>query len=80
MTISGALAASGEFTRRILLAKPTGAADYYALRSRARQWDVGRVTVSVVGYEDLIEMKEAAGREQDLLDIHQLRDRHSAPE
>ena len=43
---SGALAASGEFTRRTLLTKPTGAADYYALRSRARQWDVGGVTVS----------------------------------
>jgi hypothetical protein len=30
------------------------------------------VTVWVVGYEDLIRMKEASGREQDLLDIHQL--------
>ena len=79
MTTPGALAASGEFTRAILLSKPTCTADYYALRSRARQWDAGVVTVCVVGYEDLIEMKEAAGREQDLLDIHQLRDRHSAP-
>jgi len=80
MTISGALAASGAFTHPILLSKPTGAADYDAMRSRARQSDAGGVTVWVVGYEDLIQMKEAAGREQDLLDIHQLRDRHTAPE
>ena len=50
------------------------------MRSCARQADAGGVTVWVVGYEDLIRMKEASGREQDLLDIHQLRDRHSAPE
>ena len=56
-----------------------GAADYDEMRSRARQADAGGVTVWVVGYEDLIRMKEASGREQDLLDIHQLRDRHSAP-
>lgn len=53
-----------------------GAADYDAMRSRARQADAGGVTVWVVGYEDLIRMKEASGREQDLLDIHQLRDLH----
>ncbi len=57
-----------------------GAAGYDEMRSRARQADAGGVTVWVVGYEDLIRMKEASGREQDLLDIHQLRDRHSAPE
>ena len=56
-----------------------GAADYDEMRSRGRQADAGGVTVWVVGYEDLIRMKEASGREQDLLDIHQLRDRHSAP-
>ena len=53
-----------------------GAADYDVMRSRARQADAGGVTVWVVGYEDLIRMKEASGREQDLLDIHQLRDLH----
>jgi predicted nucleotidyltransferase len=57
-----------------------GSADYDAMRARARQANAGGVTVWVVGYEDLIRMKEASGREQDLLDIHQLRDRHSAPE
>ncbi len=49
-----------------------GAADYEEMRSRARQANAGGVTVWVVGYEDLIRMKEASGREQDLLDIHQL--------
>ena len=53
-----------------------GSADYEAMRSRARQAVAGGVTVWVVGYEDLIRMKEASGREQDLLDIHQLRDLH----
>ncbi len=50
-----------------------GAADYEELRSRARQVHAAGVTVWVVGYEDLIRMKEASGREQDLLDIHQLK-------
>lgn len=58
----------------------SGAADYNAMRSRARQADAGGITVWVVGYEYLIRMKEASGQEQDLLDTHQLRDRHSAPE
>ncbi len=49
-----------------------GAADYEEMRSRARQANAGGVTVWVVGYEDLIRMKEASGREQDLLDIQQL--------
>lgn len=58
----------------------SGAADYNAMRSRARQADAGGVTVWVVGFEDLIRMKEASGREQDLRNIDKLRDRHSAPE
>lgn len=56
-----------------------GAADYDEMRSRARKADAGGVTVWVVGYEDLIRMKEASGREQDLLDIHQLRDLRLPP-
>lgn len=58
----------------------SGAADYNAMRSRTRQADVGGVTVWVVGYEYLIRMKEASGREQDLRNIDKLRNRHSAPE
>jgi len=52
-----------------------GAADYDQLKSRAREANAGGVSVWVVGYEDLIRMKEASGREQDLLDIHQLQDK-----
>jgi len=55
-----------------------GAAAYDEMRSRARQANAGGTTVWVVGYEDLIRMKVASGREQDLLDVHQLRDRQSA--
>lgn len=50
-----------------------GAVDYDQMRSRARRADAGGVSVWVVGYEDLIRMKEASGRDQDLLDIRQLR-------
>lgn len=57
-----------------------GAVEYDQMRSRARQADAGGVSVWVVGYEDLIRMKEASGREQDLLDIHQLRDRRLSTE
>ena len=55
-----------------------GAAAYDEMRSRARQANAGGTTVWVVGYADLIRMKVASGREQDLLDVHQLRDRQSA--
>jgi predicted nucleotidyltransferase len=50
-----------------------GAVDYDQMWSRARRADAGGVAVWVVGYEDLIRMKEASGRDQDLLDIRQLR-------
>jgi predicted nucleotidyltransferase len=55
-----------------------GAVDYDHMRSRAREAIAGGVTVRVVGYEDLIRMKEASGREQDLLDIRQLREGRSS--
>jgi hypothetical protein len=47
------------------------------LNARLRGVNAGGVSVWVVGYDDLIRTKEASGREQDLLDIHQLRDYHS---
>jgi len=50
-----------------------GADDYEQLRSRANKADAGGVAVWVVGYEDLVSMKEASGRPQDLLDLQQLR-------
>jgi hypothetical protein len=40
---------------------------------RCHRADAGGVTVWVVGYEDLLRMKEASGRAQDLLDIEELR-------
>ena len=50
-----------------------GADDYDQLRSRASKANAGGVAVWVVSYEDLIRMKEASGRDQDLLDIRELR-------
>lgn len=57
-----------------------GAVEYDQMRSRARQADAGGVSVWVVGYDDLIRMKEASGREQDLLDIHQLGEKRLSPD
>lgn len=49
-----------------------GSADFASMKRRSRMADAGGIAVWVVGFEDLIRMKEAAGREQDMLDIHQL--------
>lgn len=57
-----------------------GAEDYDQMRTRARQVDAGSVTVWVVGLDDLIRMKEASGREQDLLDVRKLREQQSSSE
>lgn len=57
-----------------------GADDYDQLRSRANKADAGGVAVWVVGYDDLVRMKEASGRTQDLLDIEQLRAHRESPE
>ena len=54
-----------------------GAVGYHHMRSGPREAIAGGVTVWVGGYEDLVRMKEDSGREQDLLDIHQLRDSQS---
>lgn len=52
-----------------------GAAAYEELKARGLEANAGGVSVWVVGYEDLIRMKEAFGREQDLLDIRRLREK-----
>lgn len=57
-----------------------GADDYLGLRSRATKANAGGVAVWVASYEDLIRMKEASGRDQDLLDIQQLRAQRESPE
>ena len=49
-----------------------GAADFDVMLERAHLAQAGGTGVWVVGYEDLVRMKEASGREQDLLDIHEL--------
>lgn len=49
-----------------------GAADYTSLRSRAVETTAAGVTVRVVGLADLIRMKRASGRPQDLRDIANL--------
>ncbi len=57
-----------------------GADEYDQLRSRANKADAGGVAVWVVGYDDLVRMKEASGRAQDLLDLEQLRAHRESPE
>lgn len=56
-----------------------GADDYDQLRARARKANAGGITVWVVDYDDLISMKRASGRAQDLLDIQELRARRDLP-
>lgn len=47
-------------------------ADYGALRERALGVELDGVPLAVIGLDDLIRMKRAAGREQDLADIRAL--------
>jgi hypothetical protein len=49
-----------------------GAADYEDLRARAVETTAAGVLVRVVGLDDLIRMKRASGRPQDLRDIANL--------
>lgn len=49
-----------------------GADDYEALRARAVEATAAGVVVRVAGLDDLIRMKRASGRPQDLLDIANL--------
>lgn len=46
-----------------------GAAPYEEMRERALELDLGGPVVRVAGLDDLIRMKQAAGRAQDLADI-----------
>jgi hypothetical protein len=55
-----------------LLVDPLGSPDYAALRTRADRMDLEGVTVAVASVEDLIAMKRAAGRPQDLVDLESL--------
>jgi hypothetical protein len=55
-----------------LLADPPGAPPYATMRSRADRVELGDVVVAVAALDDLLAMKRAAGRPQDLVDIEAL--------
>jgi hypothetical protein len=52
-----------------LLVDPSGAAPYAELRTRADRIDLDGSEILVVALDDLVAMKRAAGRPQDLADI-----------
>ena len=56
-----------------VLARPSGAPPYRELRRRAEVVDIESTTVRIASLDDLIAMKEAAGRDKDLLDAKELR-------
>jgi hypothetical protein len=55
-----------------LVVDPPGSPGYAELRRRAVRLDLGGVEVAVAALEDLIAMKRASGRPQDLLDLEEL--------
>jgi predicted nucleotidyltransferase len=55
-----------------LLVDPSGAPSYPEMRSRADLVEFEDILVRIVGLEDLLAMKRAAGRSQDLADIEAL--------
>jgi hypothetical protein len=55
-----------------LRAHPAGAPTYDALRRRAARVDIGAFHVLIASLDDLILMKQAAGRKKDLADVEEL--------
>ncbi len=52
--------------------RPDGAPPYASLREHAERMEVGDFSILVASIDDLLAMKRAAGRTQDLLDIETL--------
>ncbi|HEY3959332.1 MAG TPA: nucleotidyl transferase AbiEii/AbiGii toxin family protein [Solirubrobacteraceae bacterium] len=59
-----------------LLVNPDGAPSYHSLRRRADVMDLGGRSVRIASIEDMLAMKHAAGRPQDLVDIESLEAAH----
>jgi hypothetical protein len=55
-----------------LLADPPGAPPYATMRSRADRVDLDGIVIAIAALDDLLAMKRAAGRPQDLVDIEAL--------
>jgi hypothetical protein len=55
-----------------VLARPSGAPRYDVLRRRAERYDLGGFSVLVASVDDLIAMKQAAGRPKDRADVDEL--------
>lgn len=55
-----------------LLVEPDGAPSYGALRRRASEVDIDGIMVRIASIEDLIAMKTAIGRPQDMADVESL--------
>jgi predicted nucleotidyltransferase len=55
-----------------LLARPPGAPRYATMRDRADRVDLDGLVIAIAALDDLLAMKRAAGRPQDLIDIDAL--------
>jgi hypothetical protein len=56
-----------------LLGEPAGPLDFADLAANARAFDIGGLTVDVGDLDDLIELKSAAGRPKDRIEVEVLR-------